>query len=107
MVFHIESVTHTCSISPNGNREFKTTFELSHGILDIDEKLNSYPEMSQTNMDIFDTYQWLEDLVPMTSNDSFGIPTQKNIDFNEKSSIVVKNDPKKQKPKTKKKGIKR
>lgn len=32
-VFHIESLVHTASISANGQRTFRTSFNLSHGVL--------------------------------------------------------------------------
>lgn len=31
-VYHIEGVSHTCSVQPNGFRSFKTNIEMSHGI---------------------------------------------------------------------------
>jgi hypothetical protein len=97
MIFHIESVSHMCSVTPLGTREFKTTLELSHGVLaDENDKLKSYPEMSKSNIDVFNKDLWLHDLSPITINDSFGIPTQQNIDFSQKSSLVVKPDTKKQ-----------
>jgi hypothetical protein len=32
VVLHIESVTHTCSVTPDGKRGFMTTLQVSHGV---------------------------------------------------------------------------
>lgn len=49
-VFHIESITHNCSISPQGNRVFSTTIEVSHGInLASDQKGKVFSEMVHTD----------------------------------------------------------
>jgi len=47
VVYHIESVSHSCSISPNGDKSFRTTLSLSHGVTLQDE----YPQMKNTAME--------------------------------------------------------
>jgi hypothetical protein len=34
IVFHIESLAHVCTIDAEGNRQFSTTFQVSHGVQD-------------------------------------------------------------------------
>lgn len=49
-VYHIESITHTGSISPNGKKVFRTNLQLTHG---VDKRSSSdgpvYPEMDYTD----------------------------------------------------------
>lgn len=45
-VYHIESVTHTCQIDPRGNKIFRTSLALSHGMSNTEPdaaKARSYP----------------------------------------------------------------
>jgi hypothetical protein len=52
-VYHIESVSHTASVSPGGQRIFRTTLELSNG---IDKRSNAqkqrYSQMTNSKMEV-------------------------------------------------------
>lgn len=50
VVYHIEHITHSCSINPSGNKTFRTTISLSHGVsITSDEKGTKYAEMTYQN----------------------------------------------------------
>lgn len=50
IVYHIEQVIHTASVTPDGKRSFRTSVSLSNGIsLDSDESGTEYSQMSNTN----------------------------------------------------------
>lgn len=52
IVYHIEAVTHTCSIAPDGFRTFNTTLTLSHGLKsDADEDPSRGPLYPGTAVD--------------------------------------------------------
>ena len=49
-VYHIEAVTHTCSVSPNdGKISFRTQLSLSHGVNVDPNQTSLYPQMQNTN----------------------------------------------------------
>lgn len=50
VIFHIEGVTHSGSISQFGPRDFTTTFELSNGVA-LEEENNSEPEVLYPDLD--------------------------------------------------------
>jgi hypothetical protein len=50
-VFHIESVSHSASIQPDGKRVFKTTLEVSHGVSKFSSsKKKAYSQMLNSKM---------------------------------------------------------
>lgn len=51
VVYHIEQVTHTCSINPStGTKSFRTILSVSHGVsVQSDEKGNLYPDMANSS----------------------------------------------------------
>jgi hypothetical protein len=81
VVYHIEGLTHSCSINPsNGEKQFQTTFELSHGVLD--KKDQYYAEMENT---ITSQHQLFDfdgkSGEPKISFESNGAIDDKNISF--------------------------
>lgn len=49
-VYHIESINHVCSISPNGIKTFRTNLTLTHGVDKRSSKKGPvYPEMDYTD----------------------------------------------------------
>lgn len=52
-VYHIESVVHTASLQPGGQRTFRTSLELSHGVSKFsDSKKQIYSQMINSKMEI-------------------------------------------------------
>lgn len=53
IVYHIEQISHSCSVDRSGNKSFRTTVALSNGIDARSENtfLTVYPGMDQTNME--------------------------------------------------------
>lgn len=104
MVFHIESVTHSCAIEANGEKVFSTTVEVSNGILD--QYLTKERYIGMKNSNISDAEKTSENIFGIvTSKDSFGEKQLPNTSF---TSFDPKNMPEKtDKPKPKKKTSKR
>jgi hypothetical protein len=49
-VFHIEAITHTCSVNPNGIKTFRSHIEISHGVnLASDSNGKVFSEMEHTD----------------------------------------------------------
>lgn len=58
-VFHIEDVSHTMSISPDGMKKFETTLKLSYGVdLNSTETAPVYPETEFTYIDDLRKDDW-------------------------------------------------
>lgn len=50
-VYHIESVSHTASVSPGGEKSFKTILELSHGVnKNSNDQKTVYAQMTNTQL---------------------------------------------------------
>lgn len=106
VVYHIESVAHTATLGPNGNRNFSTTVQLSHG-MDVrsDKNTKVFPKMDNPNMEDerkqdFDRY----DMLPTQVSDAVSISKLEPQTFNDKA--VVRTPPPAPKKKAKKRGKK-
>ncbi len=81
MVFHIESVTHNCTISPEGEKEFVTTLELSNGVNDSQNK-NKQNYVGMKNTNTFESETSDANVFDMsTTTDGFGESQLKNTSF--------------------------
>jgi hypothetical protein len=89
MVFHIESVTHNCTISPEGEKEFVTTLELSNGVNDSqNQKKQNYIGMKNTNT--FESETSDANVFDMsTTADGFGESQLKNTSFGPQDLIAT------------------
>lgn len=56
VVFHVESVSHTCAITPAGFKSFSTTLSVSHGLSaePSSDELSLYPGLAQDSMRAFE-----------------------------------------------------
>jgi hypothetical protein len=82
VVYHIETVTHMASCTPDGKKRFETTLELSHGVdIRSDKRGIVYAEMD--NIDIQDEIKkdYLRDgILPGISDTQFSYAREKNGD---------------------------
>jgi hypothetical protein len=85
IVYHIESVTHTCSVAPNGKKQFRTTIQLSNGIdKDYSAKQPKYAEMEYADV-------WLEREKQFANDQLFtGFSDEQFIPSRNGSSIRIK-----------------
>ena len=118
VVYHIEGLSHSCSLAPDGKRSFTTSIEISHGVDVRSEKGDKiFAQMDNTDMqlekkndqDIFDNN------LPGISDDQaivgrptdFSDNTTKNLPFPSKPGSPPSSNTKSKTPKTKSKGGKK
>lgn len=70
VIFHIESVTHTCAITGDGKKRFMTTLQLSYGLRSDDSQAPSAPVQSQSTDEAM--YSALSDKDFNTNNPGVG-----------------------------------
>lgn len=82
MVFHIEGVTHSCSINPDGEKTFLTTVELSNGVLDLKEAKSKNKYINMTNTNSEDAEKSDNNFFGIsTTSDGFGVDKLQNTSF--------------------------
>lgn len=107
VVYHIESVSHTCSVNPsNGTTMFRTTIALSSGI-DVSSSKNGtrYVEMDHTSAQAKRTYDWnTDEILPGVGGSQDTIAAQEFINppNADDSSFVQPGNPLKAQKKQKK-----
>ena len=82
VVYHIETVTHTASCSPDGKKKFETTLELSNGI-DIRSSKSGVVYAEMDNFDIQDELKKdysRDHILPGISDTQFSYAREKNGD---------------------------
>jgi len=85
VVFHIESIIHSCNIDPSsGIKRFKTTLKLSQGVaLDSPSSVTQYSEMTNTSgyLDRQNDYNNLDQILPGVSESQDVLDRSNNIDI--------------------------
>lgn len=85
IVFHIESVIHSCVIDPSiGIKRFKTILKLSHGVsLDSTSSLTLYDQMTNTNgyQDRANDYNNLDQILPGVSESQDTLNRNTNVEI--------------------------
>jgi hypothetical protein len=53
VVYHIEALTHTAQLSPNGPKQFRTSLDLSHGVdLNSENNVKIFAQMRNESMNL-------------------------------------------------------
>lgn len=80
VVYHIETISHQCNQSPNGDKKFTTSMELSNGVLD--SKVEKYAEMKNSNLENHQLNDFYGGgFEPAISSDSFGAFNSTEVSF--------------------------
>jgi hypothetical protein len=76
IVYHIESIHHSCQITPNGIKTFRTTLQLSNGIVDTGTTATtvSFPENG-------DTFSALDELKQDRNNGTNILPGYTDVEY--------------------------
>jgi hypothetical protein len=103
VVFHIESVIHTCFIEPaSGIKRFKTTLKLSSGVsADSPNSTTYYSQMTNTNayQDRNDDYNNLDQILPGVSESQDTLSRTPNVDIAPRDEVLNSPFPQPTKPK--------
>lgn len=86
VVFHLESVSHTCSVSPSGAKSFVTSLALTHGVRSDDAMAQGRVPESRTMAVEPPTY--LGSISPLINGEA-GVMYMPGLDLTRQDSITV------------------